>query len=386
MISLASVPVLRKRARSAARRYHGAVPGRGRAQRYIVGCRVEFDRPSGPVVAETEDVSPRGLFIRTDSLLPIGELTRLRLTLPDERKLSFSGRVIHIRLPQAARALARAAGMGLELRGDSLAFRELERFLVAVRSATAAAAAELAISSLALVVEPSAELRARLVHCLSGAGFRVSAFESAVEAVAACASWCPDVVVAAAQMAPMNGVELAQAMSEHAVLSGVPLVLLGGEGSDMLRLEAYRAGAADFVPAPFLDEELIIRISRVAVPGATPALRGNLTDVGIGTLLSLFEFERKSGVLLLMREGEVLRVFLREGSIHRVEGRDDSSSSTARVLRLFDWHAGRFELTCCQVDVPDEVGASTSSLLLEHARRRDESAQAMLAHSRASSR
>lgn len=384
MISLASAPVSRKRARPAAWRYHGAVPGRGRAQRYIVGCRVEFDRPSGPVVAETEDVSPRGLFIRTDSLLPIGELTRLRLTLPDERKLSFSGRVIHIRLPQAARALARAAGMGLELRGDSLAFRELERFLVAVRSATAAA--ELEISSLALVVEPSAELRARLVHCLSGAGFRVSAFESAVEAVAACAAWCPDVVVAAAQMAPMNGAELAQAMSEHAVLSGVPLVLLGGDGSDMLRLEAYRAGAADFVPAPFLDEELIIRISRVAVPGATPALRGNLADVGIGTLLSLFEFERKSGVLLLLREGEALRVFLREGSIHRVEGGDDRSSSTARVLRLFDWHAGRFELTCCQVDVPNEVGASTSSLLLEHARRRDESAQAELAHSRASSR
>lgn len=359
------------------------MPGRGRAQRYVVGCRVEFDRPSGPVVAETEDVSPRGLFIRTDSLLPIGELTRVRLTLPDERRLSFSGRVIHIRLPQAARALARAAGMGVELRGDSLAFRELERFLAAVRSASASA--ELTISSLALVVEPSAELRARLVHCLSGAGFRVSAFESAVEAVAACASWCPDVVVAAAQMAPMNGVELAQAMAEHAVLSGVPLVLLGGDGSDMLRLDAYRAGAADFVPAPFLDEELIIRISRVAVPGATPALRGNLADVGIGTLLSLFEFERKSGVLLLLREGEVLRVFLREGSIHRVEGGDDSSSATVRVLRLFDWHEGRFELTCCQVDVPNEVGASTSSLLIEHARRRDESAQAGRARSRVSS-
>lgn len=352
------------------------VPGRGRAQRYVVGCRVEFDRPSGPVVAETEDLSPRGLFIRTDSLLPIGELTRVRLTLPDERPLTFSGRVIHIRLPQAARALARAAGMGLELRGDSLAFRELERFLSAVRSA--AAAAELAISSLALVVEPSAELRARLVHCLSGAGFRVSAFESAIEAVAACASWRPDVVVAAAQMAPMNGVELAHAMAEHAVLSGVPLVLLGGEGSDMLRLEAYRAGTSDFVPAPFLDEELIIRISRVAVPGAvaTPALRGNLADVGVGTLLSLFEFERKSGVLLLLREGEALRVFLREGSIRRVEGGDDSSSATVRVMRLFDWHEGRFELTCCQVDVPDEIGASTSSLLLEHARRRDESARA----------
>lgn len=383
MISSVSARARRKQAPAGRGSYHADVPGRGRAQRYVVGCRVEFDRPSGAVVAETEDVSPRGLFIRTDSLLPIGELTRLRLTLPDERVLLFSGRVIHIRLPQAARALARASGMGLELRGDSRSFRELERFLAAVR---AVATAEPSISSLALVVEPSPELRARLVHCLSGAGFRVSAFESAIEAVAACASWRPDVVVAAAQMAPMSGVELAHAMAEHAVLSGVPLVLLGGDGSDMLRLEAYRAGATDFVPSPFLDEELLIRISRVAVPGAvaTPALRGNLADVGVGTLLSLFEFERKSGVLLLLREGEALRVFLREGSIHRVEGGDDSSSATVRVMRLFDWHDGRFELTCCQVDVPDEVRASTSSLLLEHARRRDERAQGQGARSRAS--
>ena len=42
-------------------------------------CRVEFDRPSGPVEAETEDLSAHGLFIRTDSLLPFGEETEIRL-------------------------------------------------------------------------------------------------------------------------------------------------------------------------------------------------------------------------------------------------------------------------------------------------------------------
>src|SRR5215475_5408599 len=56
---------------------------RGRDQRLVSRCRVEFDRPSGPVEAETEDLSGRGLFIRTEALLPVGEETDLRLTLPD---------------------------------------------------------------------------------------------------------------------------------------------------------------------------------------------------------------------------------------------------------------------------------------------------------------
>src|SRR5882757_7409387 len=62
---------------------------RGRDQRLVSRCRVEFDRPSGPVEAETEDVSARGLFVRTEALLPVGEETELRLLLPDGTLLGF---------------------------------------------------------------------------------------------------------------------------------------------------------------------------------------------------------------------------------------------------------------------------------------------------------
>src|SRR5262245_28147269 len=72
---------------------HVARSPRGREQRLISRCRVEFDRPSGPVEAETEDLSSHGVFIRTDSLLPIGEETELRLTLPDGSVLHLPARV-----------------------------------------------------------------------------------------------------------------------------------------------------------------------------------------------------------------------------------------------------------------------------------------------------
>jgi CheY-like chemotaxis protein/Tfp pilus assembly protein PilZ len=337
----------------------------------VARCRVEFERPAGRVVAETEDLSLHGVFIRTDQFLPIGELTRLLLTLPDERQLSFSARVTHIRLPAAARALGRRGGMGLELRGQGPAFEGLSRFLDTVRKDVTTPA--ISRPTQAVVAEPGAELRARLIRCLSGAGFQVSAFESALEVIAASASSRPDIVVAATEMTPMNGIELAHAMAEHRNLLDVPLLLIGEDAADMVRLEAYRAGVSDFVPMPFLDEELVIRVSRVVVPSTpTSALRGNLEDVGIGTLLSLFEFERKSGVLLVLRPGELMRAFLFDGAIFKIESGDVALSPRARVMSLLDWHQGRFEFSSAPVAGVNEVGVSTTTLLLEHARLRDE--------------
>src|SRR5690348_7280170 len=96
---------------------------RGRDQRLVSRCRVEFDRPSGPVHAETEDISARGLFIRTEALLPVGEQTELRVTLPDGTYLELYGRVAHMLTPAAARALGRHPGMGFELIGGDTSAR-----------------------------------------------------------------------------------------------------------------------------------------------------------------------------------------------------------------------------------------------------------------------
>src|SRR5207237_3576342 len=130
------------------------------------------------------------------------------------------------------------------------------------------------------------------------------------EALDQCTTWRPDALVCAAQMDGMTGTDLAYVMSEHAMLSDVPLVLTGDEG-DLSRLEAFRAGVRDYIPKPFLEEELVIRVHRIAAPAPASAaapgggLRGSLGDIGLGTLLSLLEFERKSGILMLLRNHEI---------------------------------------------------------------------------------
>jgi hypothetical protein len=184
-------------------------------------------------------------------------------------------------------------------------------------------------------------------------------------------------MVAAAAMPAMTGTDLAYAMSEHKALSDVPLVLIGDDG-DLARLEAFRAGIRDYVPVPFLDEELVIRIHRVATRAqvSSPGLRGSLVDIGLGTLLSLLEFERKSGVLLVLRPHELARVFVAVGKILRVEmatgGDRPVDRPKDRLMHLLDWSDGQFEFSPAEIAGRDELGLSVTQVLLEHARTRDE--------------
>lgn len=311
------------------------------------------------------------MFIRTEALLPVGEETDLRLFLPDGTLLGLRARVVHMLTPSAARALGRHPGMGFELVGNETGSRlKLRAHVDSLR--TEATNPRLSTTTQAIVVEPSSPLRARMARCLEGAGFKVVQAETATEALTACAEWRPDVIVAAAQMDGMTGVDLAYAMADHEVLAGVPLVLAGEDG-DLSRLEAFRAGVRDYIPKPFLDEELVIRVHRVVAPApiATAGLRGNIADIGLGTLLSLFEFERKSGILLLLRDGEIARIFVSEGRILKVEG-GAGGGPKQRMMELLDWSDGTFEFSPCAIGGRDEVQLSTTQLLLEHARVRDE--------------
>ena len=181
---------------------------RGRDQRLVSRCRVEFDRPSGVVEAETEDLSVRGLFIRTEALLPVGEESEIRLVLPDGTLLGIRGRVAHMLTPSAARALGRHPGMGFELVGDDTASKlKLRAHIESLR--TEITSPGLNTTTQAIVVEPSPPLRARMARCLESAGFKVTPCASATDALETCTQWRPDVIVCAAIMDGMSGIDLA---------------------------------------------------------------------------------------------------------------------------------------------------------------------------------
>jgi hypothetical protein len=112
-----------------------------------------------------------------------------------------------------------------------------------------------------------------------------------------------------------------------------------------------------------------------ASSGEIPAsgIRGSLEHIGLSSLLVMIEIERKSGILLLRSGDQTARVFLKKGRIlaARFEGRAEPRGAEA-IYELLRWTRGRFDFSSLEVEMEDEVGATTTHILLEGARRLDE--------------
>ena len=92
-------------------------------------------------------------------------------------------------------------------------------------------------------------------------------------------------------------------------------------------------------------------------------------------MLSLFEFERKSGILVLTRDGEVARLYVSEGKVLKVDSSLANGTNALpkqRLMSLLDWQVGQFEFSPCAIGGRDELNTTITAVLLEHARVRDE--------------
>jgi hypothetical protein len=109
--------------------------------------------------------------------------------------------------------------------------------------------------------------------------------------------------------------------------------------------------------------------------GNDVGLRGRLEQFSLATVLTFLDLERRSGQILLTAGEKLGRISLRSGRVisARIEG--SRRVNRAAVYELFSWTHGRFAFT--QEDLAsanDEIGAPTTQLLMEAARRADEAA------------
>ena len=115
---------------------------------------------------------------------------------------------------------------------------------------------------LILVVDDS-QLEQRYVGKLLSAynEWRVGFARNGAEALAAVAKEPPAVVLTDIQMPVLDGLSLVEKMREQFPL--VPVVLMTGNGSERVAVEALRAGAADYVPKQALAHDLGPVLERV---------------------------------------------------------------------------------------------------------------------------
>jgi two-component system, OmpR family, response regulator len=106
-------------------------------------------------------------------------------------------------------------------------------------------------------------------------------------------------------------------------------------------------------------------------------LGGRLEQFGLATVLTFLDLERRSGELLVTAGDKTGRLWLRGGRVicARIDG--SRRVNRAAIYELLTWDRGRFSFTQADLKTAgDEIGAPTTLLLMEAARRVDEAAVA----------
>ena len=113
---------------------------------------------------------------------------------------------------------------------------------------------------------------------------------------------------------------------------------------------------------------------RISVaPAARAVLRGELDKVGLSTVLTILEMERRTGLLVLKRGRQTVRLEVFEGQV--VRGRQEGARGLAgaeAVYLALSWPTGQFQLYGTKIAPRNDIGLRTAFLLMEGMRRIDE--------------
>src|SRR6188768_3054030 len=243
-----------------------------------------------------------------------------------------------------------------------------------------------------LVADDDAWILRMVATVLEKRGYSVETAVDGEDALARALAHPPDLLITDVMMPKMDGWALVRQLRAHPELSMLPVIFLTALSSEDDRIRGFRLGADDYVTKPFRFEELDLRVAKTLRRTAQTmaetrdqlagsGLRGDLSQVGLSSLLVLIEMERKTGLLQLRApQGPSAQILVREGKVvhARLDDADEPVDAEC-VYYLLTWGAGEFEFIACLVEGVDRVNVSTTHLLMEGARLMDEAKEPSLA-------
>jgi len=109
--------------------------------------------------------------------------------------------------------------------------------------------------ALVCVVDDDAPLRASLTHLLRSVGLRVEVFASAREFLRSPRPEGPSCLVLDVRLPGLSGLELQRWLATGNL--ALPIIFITGHGDIPMSVQAMKAGAVDFLPKPFRDQDLL---------------------------------------------------------------------------------------------------------------------------------
>src|SRR5882757_10541402 len=178
-----------------------------------------------------------------------------------------------------------------------------------------------------LVADDDAWILRMVATVLEKRGYSVETAVDGEDALERALAHPPDLLITDVMMPKVDGWSLVRQLRAHSDLALLPVIFLTALSAEDERIRGFRLGADDYVTKPFRFEELDLRVAKTLrrtlqtiaetrEQFASSSLRGDLSHVGLSSLLVLIEMERKTGLLQLRAPGgPTAQVLVREGKV-----------------------------------------------------------------------
>jgi CheY-like chemotaxis protein len=208
--------------------------------------------------------------------------------------------------------------------------------------------------------------------------------------------WKPDLILLSPDLPKMDVATFVRTLRTRPATTLIPIIFLCSKDAVLEKISGFALGSDDFLPKPVDTRELEVRVAvslrlrekmetafrpkgmlseDFSSPSLLTAFRGQLTQIGVPSLMSLIDMERKTGmlVLILEPEREKVRLYFDNGRVVRAKIDNKASPINAElVYDIMGRTQGKFEFRIVPVDNRDEINLPTALLLLEGARIMDE--------------
>jgi CheY-like chemotaxis protein len=249
-----------------------------------------------------------------------------------------------------------------------------------------------------LVIDPDPATQSAVASALDGRGYEITNVGDGEQGLMSATSGIPDVIILNAAAPKLNIAHFIHTLRTRPESALVPVLFIGEQDPVEKEIQGFQLGSDDFLHRPLEPRDLELRIAVAnklrqkaentlrpkvdsnqadfSSPGIMTAFKGTLDQIGLPSILSLVDMERKTGMLVLILEPgkEKARIYFSEGRVLRAAyDKKDRPRNADLIYELLAHTEGKFEFRNAMVDSRDEVHSPTARLLLEGARLIDES-------------
>lgn len=244
-----------------------------------------------------------------------------------------------------------------------------------------------------LIADADPGVHRQVEKALAGKGYELAFAIDGERALETALRLKPDVLIIDPQLPTLDGTSVVRTLRTKPDYSMIPAIFLAERKVVEPRILGFMIGADDFLPKPLnpfhLDERLEAAKSTsektessIRAAGENSefsvvmtGFRGSLEQIGLPSLMTLMEIERKSGQLVIILEdlNDKARLFFYEGRVVRAKlDKREQPRNAELIFHLFGRNKGKFDFRPSGVDGKDDIGLPTAMLLLEGARLLDE--------------